>query len=138
MGQELTLFHEDYTVGDFNGDGFQDVLTLSFSDYYDRVRIALGNGDGTFSFLPGFVEVSASSLRTGDINGDGLDDIIVNSSQRIDVALGPDGEQSSFRGDNVVDVRIGDVGNDGTADLIIANGNRNHITVMLNLSLIHI
>ena len=56
-------------VGDFNGDGVQDLALAN----YDSVALLLGNGDGTFqeakTFAPGNRPAWAS---VGDFNRDGL------------------------------------------------------------------
>jgi hypothetical protein len=69
------------TIGDFDGDGVDDI---AFSDCCDptidaasvgRLRVLYGNGVGAFA--PNFVEQSGgiAYLRTVDINSDSIDDL---------------------------------------------------------------
>jgi hypothetical protein len=62
-------------VGDFNGDGIQDLSVLGL----DGVRVLLGNGDGTFQTSPFSYVVGPgpSSLAVGDFNGDGWANLAV-------------------------------------------------------------
>lgn len=68
--------------GDFNGDGFTDLVNLQ-SDGTTNNWISFSNGDGTFDFrlpVPGLTKgywgnVNNSRQLTGDFNGDGLTDI---------------------------------------------------------------
>ena len=70
----------DVTVGDFNGDGLED---LAVSMYSNGVSILLGNGDGTFqspvgfpamnnydSQIPGYASNYVYGIAVGDFNGD--------------------------------------------------------------------
>lgn len=80
-------------VGDFNGDGFADVL-LSYNQMLDgtgasdgptlgRMSLLLGRGDGTFAngnaLLPdnGVFDALIRKVRVGDFNGDGVDDVVM-------------------------------------------------------------
>ncbi len=77
--------------GDFNGDGFQDIVTANFLS--NDVTVLLGNGTGGFSPTPGspFVVGShAVSIAVGDVNGDGFQDIIAGGSG-VTVLLGNGG-----------------------------------------------
>ena len=62
-------------VGDFNGDGVQDLAVANISVY---VSVLLGNGNGTFQapqyFVAGGYPVS---IAVGDFNGDGRPDLAV-------------------------------------------------------------
>jgi hypothetical protein len=64
-------------VGDFNGDGFDDIIAFTRGSTAD-VFVALSNGttfDAPSKWSDFFVQ-NAEIPRVGDVNGDGLDDII--------------------------------------------------------------
>ena len=80
-------------VGDFNGDGVEDLVTADSdpSDLSVNVSVLLGNGDGTFqnavNFAAGF---GPHAVAVGDFNGDGLEDLATANSgnSKISVLLG--------------------------------------------------
>jgi hypothetical protein len=66
------------TVGDFNGDGIPDVVSICGWE----IDVALGNGDGTFQYpikntftFPG--NYTPRAIAVGDFNGDGKLDVAV-------------------------------------------------------------
>jgi hypothetical protein len=61
------------TVGDFNGDGVQDLAVSP------GITVLQGNGDGSFQAGRNFVPYNASSTAVGDFNGDGKLDLVTNS-----------------------------------------------------------
>lgn len=73
-------------VGDWNGDGLNDMLNLDPDSDSTKSWVAISKGDGTFIFsqsLPGASEATDSYLTTddpsinvGDWNGDGLTDML--------------------------------------------------------------
>src|SRR6266568_6100175 len=76
-------------VGDFNGDGVQD---LTLANYHDNtVSVLLGSGNGTFQAARTFsVGTNPSSVVVGDFNGDRKVDLAVANagSNTISVLLG--------------------------------------------------
>ena len=64
-------------VGDFNGDGRQDIAV---SNLNNTISVALGNGDGTFQ-APVVTATTAGSwaMVTGDFNRDGKLDLAANA-----------------------------------------------------------
>lgn len=133
-----SLFHGSFArsgevpaVGDFNGDGRDDIVKFTMSPDFDAV-IALSNGT-RFSPSPGtkahdFFGLPGEELRTGDVDGDGLDDIVVftmGSARDVWVALSTGTafeERSTFAHDSFGApgdiVAVKDVNNDGKADLV--------------------
>ena len=62
-------------VGDFNGDGTDDILRVHESGL---VMGDISNGDGTFSQqVLNFKNAGWDILGTGDFNGDGTDDVLI-------------------------------------------------------------
>src|SRR5438034_809369 len=61
-------------LGDFNGDGKQDLATANFTS--NNVSILLGTGTGTFGAATNFAVGSVpQSVAVGDFNGDGKQDL---------------------------------------------------------------
>src|SRR5439155_12280870 len=119
-------------VGDFNGDGKQDLAVAN--EYSANVSVLLGKGDGTFQMAVNYYVVGKypQFVTVGDVNGDGkLDLIVVNnggaSSQgNVSVLLGRgDGTfQTAVNyaaGAGPSSVAIGDFDGDGKPDLAVAN-----------------
>lgn len=79
-----TVFRDVPFVGDFNGDGFSDVLTVPYkvqNSYSATVpgKVYLNNGDGTFQDVP-MTTISFDKnldwIYVVDLDGDGVDDIV--------------------------------------------------------------
>ncbi len=77
------------TLGDFNGDGFQDIAA-SFSSG-TVVKTFAGIGNGTFQAGTSFGTVPASGvLAVGDFNADGRSDLVTvdGPNSQVDILLG--------------------------------------------------
>ncbi len=64
----------DWTVGNFDGDSFPDIVRPSGAS----VAMAQGQGDGSFqnAFSSMMTGTNIRSLSSGDLNNDGLDDVV--------------------------------------------------------------
>ena len=124
-------------IGDFNGDGKQDLAIANANS--NTVSIRLWDGVGGFS---GSTEVSVGSgpisVAIGDFNGDGKQDLAVanQNSNTVSIRLG-DG-MGGFSGSTEVSVRshplsvaIGDFNGDGKQDLAVANENFQTVSIRL-------
>jgi hypothetical protein len=73
-------------VGDFNGDGVQDLAVANNGS--NNVSVLLGNGDGSFQAAQNFgVGSSPWSLAVGDFNGDGKPDLAVANASSDNVSV---------------------------------------------------
>lgn len=81
---DKNVFNKVPFVGDFNGDGFSDVLLVPYKTgncYYNDVNaeVYINNGDGTFEDSPRFTMLLDKTLEwvyVVDFDGDGLSDIV--------------------------------------------------------------
>lgn len=77
------LTHNDaIAVGDFNGDGRQDIVVTNKSSgaaANDRVGILFQNSDGSFTLAPlgGITHTGLDAVAAADLNGDGHPDIAI-------------------------------------------------------------
>ena len=116
------------TAGDFNGDGFLDLITLSSGTV--PVSLLAGAADGTFRKAPALSSyvLSPTAAVTGDFNGDGKLDLAV-ASDGYGVILVPGNGDGTFSpvsifqdgDDGAISIAAGDLNGDGQPDLITAN-----------------
>jgi hypothetical protein len=134
-------------IGDFDGDGKDDVAA---SDYLDnQLSILLGNGDGTLQAekrYPG-ATTQMQGLAAGDFNGDGKDDLVssnVSLPGKISIFLSVNGAfpthtdlavatapttvlAQDFNGDGIADIALTYTNSSqqidsGLVSILIANG----------------
>jgi uncharacterized repeat protein (TIGR01451 family) len=121
-------------IGDFNGDGHQDLVVVNsrvhtFSNPI-WVSILLGNGNGTFASGVAYgVDVFALSVAVADFNADGKTDLAVANSGSNDVSIllgngnGTFPAPVNYGGLNVPStVAAVDFNEDGKPDLAVTNG----------------
>jgi hypothetical protein len=120
-------------VGDFNDDGKLDILWTNY-DGTSSVpsTIFLGNGDGTFTSIPGPGVPSPGGVASGDFNHDGQLDFAVRTNQSVAIFLGNgDGTFSTgtqFATDyDPLALCVGDFNNDGLPDLAVGTSDKTDI-----------
>ena len=127
------------SIGDFNGDGFDDVGFLGEGEVGTRYRFDLLLGgaqrrSGTLSarsletsFGPGPLGALSTAAGPGDVNGDGYADLLLDSALILGRAA-PYGQTSLARAGNTAasfaaqtarGPRTGDLDGDGYADLLL-------------------
>jgi Ca2+-binding RTX toxin-like protein len=125
-------------TGDFNGDGFADVVIANEATP-GNVSVFLGGGNGTFSVVPALYSVGNEphSVIVADVNNDKRADIITAniSSGDVSVLLGAgNGTFSAVKnynaGAGAAAVTVGDFNNDGKADLATANLSANSVSIL--------
>lgn len=129
-------------VGDFNGDGRQDVVASNAG--VTTVTLLLNNGAGGFA---AGVDLTVGPLAyshpygvaAADLNGDAAMDIVaaIPDTDTVSVLLndGSGGFRSPVEylvGDTPNSVTPGDVNGDGARDLVTTNTVANTVTVLLN------
>lgn len=132
-------------IGDFNGDGHQDLAVASSDSGFSSVTILLGNGSGGFSPASGSpitVGNGTNNVAVGDFNGDGRQDLAVSSSGSgglMTILLGngsggfsPASGSPFDAGGNLFAVKVGDFNNDGNHDLaVVSNVVPGKVTILL-------
>ncbi|MDT7807412.1 MAG: hypothetical protein QOJ70_1225 [Acidobacteriota bacterium] len=124
-------------VGDFNGDGKQDLAAANGNS--NNISVLLGNGTGSFSAATNFaVGTAPLSVAVGDFNGDGKQDLAVanRDSNNVSVLLGDGtggfGSAVNFGvGTQPQSVAVGDFNSDGKQDIAAGNFNSNNVSVLL-------
>jgi flagellin-like hook-associated protein FlgL len=124
-------------VGDFNGDGIQDLVTPDNSG--NTVSVLLGSGDGSLQARQAYT-VGSNPFAVADFNGDGIDDVVSadSSGNTVSVLLGSgDGSFRARRtystGQGPQSVIVGDFNGDGVADLVTTDNSDNTLSVLLGL-----
>jgi uncharacterized repeat protein (TIGR01451 family) len=123
-------------IGDFNGDGFLDVVAAGSSG----VSLLTGDGTGNLAAAVNFTAgAGAQAIVAADLNGDGIPDLAVAASGSNAVyVLAGDGAGGFAAavpyaaGSMPVALAVGDLDGDGKADLVVANELSRDFGVLLN------
>ena len=124
-------------VGDFNGDGKQDLVTTDYEA--DTASVLLGDGAGGFAAKTDVATGAyPSSVAVGDFDKDGKQDLAIayGDFQSVSVLLGNGsggfGAKTDFAtGYNPNSLAVGDFNADGNADLVTADQNADTVSVLL-------
>jgi len=130
-------FAASVAVGDFNGDGKQDLAVANAGA--NNVSIFLGDGLGHFSATSTVgAGDGAWSVAVGDFNGDGKQDLAVadRASGKVSILLGNGDGTFSFVVDYTIgtypfSVVVGDFNGDGSEDLAVGDRGSNDIAILL-------
>lgn len=130
-----------FALGDFNGDGNQDLVLSSFTDPY---RLYLGNGRGMFG-APVSLPSGGGALTVADLNKDGRPDLIGAGSGSIGASSGSVivllnsasgfGPRNAYlAGRSVSMATVADFNLDGRLDVITANKDTDNFRVIPGLT----
>ncbi|MGE0881914.1 MAG: FG-GAP-like repeat-containing protein [Blastocatellales bacterium] len=128
---------QSVAIGDFNGDGKQDVAVANSGSA--TVSIRLGDGLGGFSGTTNVgVGTTPVSVAIGDFNGDGKQDFATANSGSANVSIRLGDGLGGFSGTTNVgvgavpySVAIGDFNGDGKQDVATANRGSNNVSIRL-------
>ena len=126
------------SVGDFNGDGKDDLATANRDA--NSVSVLLNNGDGTFGPNTDYPVASITfSVSVGDFNGDGQHDLAAANYYDNSVSVLLNGWDGTFglKTDYTVNsypysVSVGDFNGDGKDDLATGNMVAPGVSMLLN------
>ncbi|HTI33866.1 MAG TPA: VCBS repeat-containing protein, partial [Miltoncostaea sp.] len=114
----------DLLLADIDRDGDEDLAVTT-----DRVQVALGNGAGAFTTIPGPPVTQSFAIARLDADGDGRPDLAVTSSAGLAVRTGAVGaygvpvfNTSASFASELGSVAAGDVNGDGRDDVLTAHG----------------
>jgi hypothetical protein len=120
----------DANIGDFNNDGFQDIVSGMATDQFS---VILGNNSGGFgtAINTATTRTSLSDLAIGDFNGDSNQDVAIThyATRKVAIFLGDgdgtftNGQQGISVGTGPQSISVGDFNEDGKQDIAVANQN---------------
>jgi len=124
-------------VGDFNGDGRQDLALVNY--WTNTVSICLGDGTGSFVVTTEVgVGPEPQDVVVGDFNDDGLQDIATANSRNNTASIRLGDGLGGFSGTTSIPVgtkpqsmAIGDFNSDGNQDFVTANYGSSTVSLRL-------
>jgi len=124
-------------IGDFNGDGKQDIVVAN--DISNNVSVLLGDGLGGFGPATNFAVGSTPySVAIGDVNGDGRQDLVVaneissNASVLLGNGSGGFGTATNFSiGPNPSSVVLGNFNADSFLDMAVSHLGSTSVSILL-------
>jgi len=135
-------YPRDVGVGDFNGDGHQDLAIPLKED--EEVGVLLGNGDGTFQPVqdyatgPNYFDSYPYSVAIGKLDDDDHDDMVIANANHNDIGIMINQGDGTFaEGDTMLIggwpncVILEDFNEDGELDVVTANFYGNNVTIVL-------
>ena len=142
------IYPNSVSIGDFNGDGKQDLAVTNAGSGYVSVFLNTTASGATTPSFTAKTDFSAGinpySISSGDFNGDGKPDLAVTNinSDTVSVLLNTTTQGAttpSFTaktdfttGINPHSVSSGDFNGDGKTDMAVANINSDTVSVLLN------
>ncbi|MDQ4123030.1 MAG: FG-GAP-like repeat-containing protein, partial [Acidobacteriota bacterium] len=126
-------------VGDFNGDGKQDIVASNQSSNNVSVLLRNATNDGFDPAVNFAVSTTPYSVAVGDFNGDGKQDIVAANgfANNVSVLLrnaandGFDPAVNSSAGHRPIVVTVGDFNGDGKLDIATSNLLSHNVSILL-------
>ena len=131
-------------VGDLNGDGIPDIVTIdSTAPGNGEIAVLLGRGDGTFlpevMFPAGLQSgYTYSTVRLADVNSDRKLDLIVSGSNNLEIEVFLGNGNGTFKPGVVYSagrlgggLAVADLNEDGVPDIVNTSSGLNGVAVLL-------
>lgn len=121
-----------YAFGDFNSDGFIDLITYDGNSNYLIHSNSVGAPNSFASTIQIPADASARALGSADLDGDGLIDFVAtNNAGRIfvrrnistsTITFAPQFNFIALTNDQILNFEFADFNNDGLLDIIVSRG----------------
>jgi hypothetical protein len=133
---------ESYSIatGDFNGDGFPDVVTGNFGDNLTGITVFLSNPDGSLGQGTNYgTSGNLGEVAVADFNGDGFLDIAATDEQgSVDIFFGTgngsfiEGPSYGVGGAGLFGIVAANFGSDTSPDMAVVNESSSTLTILTN------